>query len=385
MRFIVVGALLVLAVSCGGGGTAPATPPAATAPSPAPPPIAPPAPVLQARVLVISVPSPYSGTYTGGEWIRLIAELAEPVRVEGSPRLAIEIGDAIRHADFSPWVAHRISDPEHKARSQVKRGFELLPRFDYLVRAVDLDQDGFSIGVDAFDFTEGALLNEAGQEVKVEIYSVTPTESEDESMEPGSDLVSHPVIGMPRPRVCTDELERARGRTTALVDEWNGTPFVFYFNLAGTPDSLRAEADRVLEAAGRLSERIEDQIGYSIFSVGGSFEDARIGNVLDGNCSDDGRKRGQIVAMYQEDGPARANRLCGTWVGDLNFGNGTVSHELFHLFGFEHHPEDWIRPGQYERGVFMSRRLTGVYVDERDTPLSFEDADALRCIFPDGV
>ena len=300
--------------------------------------------------------------------------------MEGSPRLAIEIGEGIRHADFSPYVlGYRYSTPEHKERSQLPGGFELLPRFDYLVRADDVDHDGFSIGADAFDFTEGALLNEADVEVEVQIYSVTPTESEDGFAEPGLDLGSHPVDGTPRPRRCTDEQRRARGRHPILVEEWIGTPFTFYFSLAGTPEGLRAEVDRVLEAAERLSERIEDQIGYAIFEVGGLLEAPRVKHpVRSSQCR--WRSRGQIVATYDE--RAQASYECALWAGALDFANGTVAHNTFHLFGFDHHPIDWQGPGMYDKGVFMSRRLTGVYVDEEDVGVSFEDVDALRCIFP---
>ncbi len=371
-------AAVLLLAGCGTGTDgAPVTPPA-TPTAPSPEPVAPPAPVLQAWVSVYSVPSPYSGNYTEGMWIRLIAEFEEPVRVNGSPRLAIKIGEAIRHADFSPYeLGHRYSTPEHRVRG------DYLPRFDYLVRADDIDNDGFSIGVDAFDFTGGALLNEAGVEVEVEIYSVTPTESDDGFAEPGLDLGSHPVDGMPRLRRCTDELERARGGQAILIEEWDGTPFLFYFSLVGLPEAERADAERVLEAAERLSDRIKDQIGYSILEVGGWSTDP----LVDFNSDCDWRQPRKIFAMVVPgpEGPARAKRRCGIWASegtDLDFGAGTVSHELFHLFGFEHHPENWRSPGQYDSGVFMSNRLSGVYVDEEDVGVSFEDVDALRCIFP---
>lgn len=351
-------ALAVTALSCGGGSEGQSLPTRTAPTAPGPPP-----PVLPARVSVYSVPSPYSGNYTEGMWIRLITEFEEPVKIEGSPRLIIDVGGGTRYAEFAPSeFGHRYSTPEHRAR------FRFMPRFDYLIQEDDLDVDGFSIGPDYFDFSEGSLLNEAGVEIEVDL-------------EVHSDLRAHPVDGTPRPRTCTDELERARGGSPALVDEWDGgTPFVFYFSLAGTPDHLHGAVDRVLQAAERLSGRIEDQIGYSLFEVGGTLEDARVGDPLDGDCG--GREPGQIIGVYQADGPARANRRCATWVGGLSFGAGTVSHELFHLFGFEHHPESWRNPGQYDRGVFMSNRLNGVYLDDEDVGVAYEDVDALRCIFP---
>ena len=378
----------VLTVSCGGGGdTTPTAPPATTAPSPARPSTAPPAPVLQARVSVYSIPSPYSGDYTEGMWIRLIAEFEEPLRAEGSPRLALEIGEAMRHADFAPYeLGHRYSTPEHRARG------DYLPRFDYLVRSDDMDNDGFSIGADAFDFTEGALLNQAGVEIEVAIYSVTPTESDEGVREPGLDLGSHPVDGTPRPRRCTDERQRAlasNSRPPILIEEWDGTPFRFYFNRAGVPASEMADAERILEAARRLSDHIEGQVGYPIMEIGGWIDqEIEFPFHIQDECN--WREPGQIVVMVLPDSEhryAQARSYCAIWAShgpDIDFGNGTVSHETFHVFGFSHHPEDWRSPGQPGQGVFMSNRLNGVYQDEEDVGVSFEDVDALRCIFPVG-
>ena len=379
-----------LTVSCGGGGdTTPVTPPAATAPSPAAPepPPEPPAPFLQARVSVYSVPSPYSGNYTEGMWIRLIAEFEEPVRVEGSPRLVIEIGEATRYASFAPYeLGHRYSGPEHRVRG------DYLPRFDYLVRADDVDKDGFSIGADAFDFTEGTLLNKAGVEVEVEITSITPAEGYPtggvnprrrwlSAREPGLDMPELSVDGRPQPRACTDEKARSQGRHPILVEEWDGTPLTFYFNTNGMPEHLQPDAERVLEAAERLAERIEAQIGYSIFEVEGLLDDPSVEYpVRGGHCP--WRKPGQIVGMFWES--AQANYQCAMWAGNLTFSNGSVAHNTFHIFGFDHSPNDWRGEHDYWKGNWMSRRLTGVYVDEEDIGVSFEDVDALRCIFPKG-
>ena len=383
MRLAVGCAMLVavLTVSCdGGGNTTPTTPPAATAPLPAPPSAA--APVHRAKVSLFSAPS-YSGGYTEGDWIRLVAEFEQSVSVAGSPRLAIEIGEATRHAAFSPWVSERFS--AHRPPFQ--------QRFDYLVRADDWDEDGISIGVDAFDFTDGALLNTGGVEVEVEIYSVTPTES-DRIVEPGRDLDSHPVIGRPRPRVCTDERELALAHTQpppVLIEEWDGTPFLFYFSLVGLPENERPDAQHVLDVVQRLSERIEDQIGYSILEVGGWLREPRVEfpDFSDtGRC--DWRLPGQIVGMMVPDTDLRhvaARPKCALWASmgpDMDFGAGTVSHEIFHNFGFSHHPTDWQRPGRPGEGVPMSVRLTGAYVDRTDLAISFADVDALRCIFPEG-
>ena len=369
----------VLTVSCDGGrNTTPTTPPAATAPLPTPP--SPAAPVHRAKVSVFSAPS-YSAGYTEGDWIRLVAEFDERVSVAGSPRLAIKIGEAIRHAVFSPW-GERFS--EHRPPFQ--------QRFDYLVRADDRDEDGISIGVDAFDFTEGALLNTEGVEVEVEIYSVTPTES-DRIVEPGTDLDSHPVIGNPGPRVCADERELAlayRQPPAVLIEEWDGTPFLFYFSLVGLPETERADAEQVLDVVERLSEWIEDQIGYSILEVGGWLQDPRVEFPFSRTARCDWRLPGQIVGMVVPDTDLRyvaARPKCAVWANmgpDMDFGAGTVSHEIFHNFGFSHHPTTWRNPGRPGEGVPMSVRLTGAYVDPTDLGLSFADVDALRYIFPEG-
>lgn len=384
---------VILLAACGSGADDRPVPPAVTPPVPPPEP-APPASVLRARVSVISVPSPYSGAYPEGEWIRLLAELEQPVQVSGSPRVAIEIGDTTRHADFSPWVAHRISDPQHKRTSQVKRGFELAPRFDYLVRAEDRDEDGIRIGPDAFDFTEGNLRDEAGDQVRVEIHAVSPTEF-DGFAEPGEDLHSHPVIGRPQPRRCTNERDLAlvlgagaRWGPSVLIDEWDGAPFLFYFSLVGLPEGNLADAQRVLDTVERLSARIEEQIGYSILEVAGWKQDPRIEwPDASGAGACDWRTPGEIIGLATDspDVPgAAAYPRCALWAkgGTFDFANGTVAHELFHIFGFTHHPQDWRAPGEYGNGVFMSRRLNGAYVDRKDIPVSFEDVDALRCIFP---
>ncbi len=336
---------------------------------------------------VYSIPSPYSGLYTEGMWIRLVAEFDEPVRVEDSPRLGIRIGEELRYADFAPsHLGRRYSTPEHRSRN------EYLPRFDYLIRTDDVDTDGFSISADAVDFTEGALLNEGGEAVEVEITSITSAEGYPTgginprrrslpAREPGLELPEHPVDGTPRPRVCADEQTRARGRHPVLVEEWDGTPFSFYFNTNGMPEHLQADAERVLEAAERLAERIEVQIGYPIFKVEGFLEDPEVEYPISGSeCP--WRERGQIVWMYWE--RAQANYQCAMTAGSLSFDNGTVAHSTFHLFGFDHSPNDWRGEHDYWKGNWMSQRLTGVYVDEEDVGVTFEDVDALRCIFPEG-
>ena len=211
-----------------------------------------------------------------------------------------------------------------------------------------------------------------------------PDETGGAPVGPGWDLEAHLVRGASRERRCTVERSHARAlrSPTVLVEEWDGSPFPFYFSLAELPEHRRSDAQRVLEVAERLSEEIEDQLGYSIFEVGGWERDPRAVWPDSGRCG--WRTSGQIVATYVGSGPARAHPRCAVWQGGLDFGSGTVSHELFPLFGFTHHPNGWRGPGTYGHGVFMSNRLNGVYVDEDDLGVTFEDVDALRCIFPKG-
>ena len=89
MRWLPVA--LLLAASCGTGTDGkPVAPPTIPAPAPQPPP---PAPTLRAVAQILSEPSGPEGYY-GGEVIVVLVDLDSRtnVTVEGSPRLAIEIG-----------------------------------------------------------------------------------------------------------------------------------------------------------------------------------------------------------------------------------------------------------------------------------------------------
>ena len=180
-------ALLIVAASCGGGtdGT-PVTP--TPAPTPAPPPTPEPPsgrPTLRALVWGSSAPSAPTG-YAAGDRIVLVAAFEETTTVEGSPRLAIQIGEHVRLADFSPWVEDDFP-PERPSFNQ---------RFAYEVTRDDLDADGISVATDAFDFSEGALLNAAGVEIEVEIYAVAPALNAPDPVGPGEPLATHRVMGM---------------------------------------------------------------------------------------------------------------------------------------------------------------------------------------------
>ena len=164
-------ALLIAAAGCGGGteGT-----PLALPTTPTPPPAPPEPPTFRARVWMHSAPTERDGYYPG-ERIRLIAVFAEAVTVEGSPRLAIKIGEHLRLATFSPWIEDDFP-PERPSFNQ---------RFEYEVAPDDADADGISVSADAFDFSEGVFRNQAGVEIEVEIFAVSAERSSPNPAAPG--------------------------------------------------------------------------------------------------------------------------------------------------------------------------------------------------------
>jgi len=90
----------------------------------------------------------------------------------------------------------------------------------------------------------------------------------------------------------------------------------------------------------------------------------------------DWREPGQIVAMMIPDSPyapqANARPYCAIWAQhgpDMDFSDGTATHETFHLFGFGHNPSKDDRREPEQRGVDMSLRLTGGYLSPTDLEL----------------
>ena len=84
-----------------------------------------------------------------------------------------------------------------------------------------------------------------------------------------------PVVHTQRePRVCTDERERAinfgrsRGHSPVLIHEWSGEPFRFYWD-SSIPEDRKEYAQSVVELVERVSDAIENQIGYSVLEVAG--------------------------------------------------------------------------------------------------------------------
>jgi len=213
-----------------------------------------------------------------------------------------------------------------------------------------------------------------------------------------------PTTPVPEPRVCTDELERARAYIDSILPrEWDGTPFRFdlfdHFPEIAGADYL----DGQLEEVRGLAERIEEQIGYPIIEAG-SVIPVRANlpqgwngpPPIDLGTCDQWREPGQALGIHltgrpyghQGQGPMWAAPGCalvGYWVGDglpsteyrQQYARTAIVHEIFHLFGFKHSDN---RELPEPVGVFMSRQLTGGNTSGTLYP-TFNDMDALRCVF----
>ena len=396
--------VLLLGGACGGDGSSSPAPAPTVPPAPAPPPPAPPEPpTFRALVWGSSAPSAPTG-YAAGERIVLVATFEHTTTVEGSPRLAIEIGEHVRLADFSPWVEDDFP-PERPSFNQ---------RFEYEVAPDDADADGISVSADAFDFSEGALRNQAGVEIEVEIYAVAPVRGAPDPAGPGEALDTHRVMGTPEPRACTNERQFA-ANFSSFVLEWDGTPF--RVDMIRNFPNVATEADIVelLAAVGLLADKIEDQLGYRILEMGDVIpvpEGMRPGWNEDEQrfrrtCPLP-RDRGQIHGFYMDDvnhgsAEADAQANCSSSFSYLqpfltywpcrgcedertpppynHFVDGVTHHEIFHVLGYIH-TEDY-DPISTTVGVPMSGTLRGAQAPDAEAVL-WADIDLLRCIFPKG-
>ena len=387
--------LLLLGAACGTGTNGKPVAPTSPAPESAPPPApTPPPPTFEAVVWLYADSA--EGYYVG-DWIRAVVESEQPTTVEGSPRLAIEIGEHVRLADFSPWVEDDFP-PERPS---------FLQRFEYQVQADDEDADGISIAADALDFSDGAILSAAGVEIEVEITAAAPERNSPNPVQPGEPLDTHRVIGQPEPRACTDERERALAfhGGPVPVREWDGTPFRVDM-IRNFPDFV-TEADLVdlLAAVGLVDDKIEAQLGYRIVEMGDVIP---VPNGLPEGWNTDERRhrrtcplpreRGQIQGFYMDGenhgsprAGAQANSACSDfcylrpgmerWREGREY-DGVTLHEIFHLLGFNHDLE--VDPSSRGLGgVSMSKRLTRASGPDAEVVL-WSDIDALRCIFPEG-
>ncbi len=386
----------LLAAACGTGTDGkPVTPPTTPEPVPTGP------PVVRAVAELWSQPD-NDGGYSEGDRIRVVLEF-DPLTttVKGSPRLAIEMGDHVRLADFSPWVEDDWP-PERPS---------FLQRFEYRVGSLDEDQDGISIPADALDFSDGAIRGRDGGEIEVAIRAVDPQGRAGNLVRPGEPLDTHRVIASPQPRVCTDERQRALNYGNAILPrEWDGTPFRFdlfdHFPEAAGADYPR----RQLRVVQELADRIEDQVGYPIIEAGSlipvpaqlpaGWNVPPSGRSGPRNCAAL-REPGQIVGIdlaslpdgHDGGGALSASPWCALvsyYVGDgpldgyhRSWARSAVRHELFHLFGFKHRADEY--PAHI--GVTMSPELLNGDRDGKNAGymyVTFEDVDALRCIFPEG-
>ena len=200
-----------------------------------------------------------------------------------------------------------------------------------------------------------------------------------------------------QPRECTNEyaFARAFADPLPLLDEWDGTPFLFYFARESVPEDELADAQHAMDIVERMSALIEDQIGYSVIEVGGWTQ-----NGLECRADDaDSRVSGRIVAYVSpetEPNPVPPNVLVTADVrcARVKYWNGTVTgrrdptivHEIFHLFGFTHSPDPLQpsgapHPWQTPPGIGypMSAELTGSRPQPELGP-TWDDTDALRCI-----
>ena len=258
---------------------------------------------------------------------------------------------------------------------------------NYQVRAFlnDADRDGVLADVEDPSFLGEGL--EPGTKVEIRVRAVAETAG-GRANGPWSNPVSATTWPemWPAPRDCTDEREQALSFSMAgysegppvLIEEWDGTPFRIYFT-PGYNDEDRRAAQHSLDLLQSFSEQLKDQIGYTIVEVGGWIENVEW-SLDERDCG--WRRPGQITGIMVPGGRGDFVLRCALYeegAEALTRGFGTV-HELFHLFGFAHSPESHtFIPGV--GGIPMSLDLTSGSGGFGDT---FEDRDALRCIFPRG-
>ena len=380
-------AALLLAAACGTGTDGkPVAPP--TTPGPAPPP-----PVVRAVAEVWTWPSDARG-YVVGERIWVVLRSSETTKVEGSPRLAIEIGEHVRLADFSPWVEDDFP-PERPS---------WLQRFEYEVGRDDADADGISIQADALDGSDGSLLNAAGMEVKVAIHAVVAKRLDDPAqVAPGEPLGTHRVIGWPELRACTDQRQRALEYSWSyvrLVDEWHpdrpirflvdADPIIAGGLRIGRPDFLEAQ---VLQPLRDMARRLEERLGYAVMESPDAGPGGA-GNTVSVSWRDfvywppwAEEQCGPLGAPWNAQGDPPAVFLnrpifdpeAQCWPYERSRRRETIIHELAHTFGMGH-AEGY--SNYVAEDLAMSRELTAMIGEESDAFLLVEDLDNIGCVFP---
>lgn len=107
------------------------------------------------RVRLASRPS-RGNTYVEADQIGVEVDFGEPVRVTGTPRMAIAVGDEIRQVDGA-------------GRSTNQCGGHERVLFRYEVQAEDIDADGIGIAADALTLNGGAVRSLAGTDANLDL------------------------------------------------------------------------------------------------------------------------------------------------------------------------------------------------------------------------
>ena len=206
------------------------------------------------------------------------------------------------------------------------------------------------------------------------------------------------------PRRCTDERKRALayiGGDGGIVAEWDGTPIRMDYLIHGFPSDV-LEGGYLLEQldlVGRLADQIEEQLGYPILEPGELVEEPLLPAVWGesfGDLDQFPRAPHRILGVvFPLDHPAGGcaswahprNAIVGWslcrvsppfWPDNPRLQNRSVLHELFHVFGFKHTPGRTTRPEGI--GITMSFALD---IGPQYRSATWNDIDALRCVFPE--
>lgn len=214
-----------------------------------------------------------------------------------------------------------------------------------------------------------------------------------------------PPATLPEPRVCSDERERTL-EVGPTVRNWDGEPIVFEV-LDNFPDHTMPDwVTRQLAVVSELADRIEEQVGYRIVEAGTIIPppdgladgwDSVYSSAYDACENGPLYEEGRIVGFNIRETPewhygrgaSEAWQRCAGVLYFMSDGIGegpwfetAVVHELFHVLGFKHPYEeeaDW-------PGIAMSAHLLDGDSGGDDLGYmraTFEDIDALRCIYPD--
>ena len=200
----------------------------------------------------------------------------------------------------------------------------------------------------------------AGVEVEVEIYAGTPKHLDDEPA-PVVELRRTPCLPCGDWPPESEGLHRPNGHTRSRTlhpprccsTSGTGPPSGSTLD-EGIPASERADAEHFFGVAERLSERIEEQLGYSILEVAGWIpREPSAGSESAARTCEDcvGVRPGGIVATtvpgadptIRGNGTRQLRPHCGVvfWTSDNvdtvgRFRRHAGPHEVFHLFGFGH-------------------------------------------------